>query len=82
MRIDLVLIMLGATLLVVLSVITVRPWLANVASTVPSEVPEPIAMLIAGTIAFISLAVAFYLALQEWKEVKYRRARANEERRP
>lgn len=81
MRIDRILIVLGATLLVLAVVLVGRSWFANVLDTVPSEVTEPVAILIAGVIALVSLTAAAYLTLEEWKEAKHRRSKTNEERR-
>jgi hypothetical protein len=76
-------IVLGALLLgVVLGGLTVSLGLTNLLITPPEEGPDWIAKLIAGAIALLSLAAVSYLGLGEWKEVKHRRARANEERRP
>lgn len=82
MKIDRILISLGATILVVAVVLVGRSWFANVLDTVPTEVTEPIAMLIAGAIALVSLTAAILLTLEEWRKAKHRRAKANEERRP
>ncbi len=77
--------MLGCLLLgVALGGLAVSSGLTNVLImiTPPEEGPEWIAKLIAGAIALVSFAVASYVTLGKWKEAKYRRARANEERRP
>jgi hypothetical protein len=83
MRFEQFSIVLGALLLgVVLGGLAVSLELTNVLITPPEEGPDWIAKLIAGTIALVCLAAASYLGLGEWKVVKHRRARANEERRP
>ena len=81
MRIDRVLILLGATVLIVAVAFTAYRWFPATEEG-PPEVPEPIAMLIAGAIALISLVAASYLAIQELKEVRYRRAKPNEGKGP
>jgi len=82
-KIDQILIVLGTAILVVALALVGRSWFANVLGIVPTEeeVTEPIAMLIAGVIALVSLTAASYLAFQEWKEAKHRRAKTNEEGR-
>jgi ABC-type antimicrobial peptide transport system permease subunit len=83
MRFEQFSIVLGALLLgVVLGGLAVSLGLTNVLITPPEEGPDWIAKLIAGAIALAALAAVSYLAIREWKEVKDRRARANEERRP
>ena len=75
---DRILIVLGAALLVLTIVLAGRSWLAKVLGTVPTEVTEPVAMLIAGAIALVSLTATSYLTLEEWRKAKHRRAKANE----
>ncbi len=75
MKIGRILIALGALLLVIAFVYVGSSWLSwltNVPDIVPTEAPEWIAKLIAGVIALVSLTVASYLALQEWRKAKHR----------
>ena len=83
MRFEQFSIVLGCLLLGVgLGGLVVSFELTNVLITPPEEGPDWIAKLIAGAIALLSLGAVSYLGLGEWKELKHRRARANEERRP
>ena len=83
MRFEQFSIVLGALLLgVVLGGLAVSLGLTNVLITPAAEGPDWLAKLVASAIALASLAAVSYLAIREWKEVKDRRARANEERRP
>jgi len=83
MRIDRVLIVLGATLLVVSPALAVIAWLPKQQeSGAPPEGPESVAIIIAGALVLISFAAISYLALEERKVVKRRRAKTNEERHP
>ena len=83
MKIDRILIVLGAALLIVAITLAGKSWFATLLDTVPTEaeVTEPIAMLIAGVIALVSLTAASYLAFEEWREAKHRRVKANDEGR-
>ena len=81
MRIDRILILLGGTLLVIAGVFVGRSWFAKALDIVPTELPEPIAMLTAGAIAFVSLTAACYLTLEEWRRAKHRKVKVNEEGR-
>jgi hypothetical protein len=85
MKIDRVLIVLGAMFLASALVFVGRNWFAKMLAIVPTQAPEemtePIAMLIAGTIALVSLMSASYLTLVGWKEAKQRRTKANGEAR-
>ncbi len=94
MKIDRILIVLGATLLVLVVVLVGRSWFTKVLDIMPmdtvvteltgatgTEVTEPIAMLIAGVIALVSLTAVAYLTLEEWKEAKHHRSKTNEEGR-
>ena len=83
MKIDRILIVLGVVLLTIAIALVGKSWFATLLDTVPTEaeVTEPIAMIIAGVIALVSLIAACYLALEEWKEAKNRRVEANKEGR-
>ncbi len=74
MKIDRILIVLGAALLAVAVVFAGSSWFANMLSVVPTEVPEQmpewIARLVAGVIALVSLTIASYLTLQELRKSK------------
>ena len=76
-------VVLGALLLGVgIGGLVVSSGITPVLITPPEEGPDWLAKLIAGAIALVSLAAVSSLAFGKWKEVKDRRARANEERRP
>ncbi len=85
MKIDRVLIVLGAMFLASALVFVGGNWFAKVLAIVPTQAPEqmtePIAMLIAGAIALVSLITASYLTLVGWKEEKQRRTKADGEAR-
>jgi hypothetical protein len=83
MRTERVLIVLGATLLVVSPALAVITWLPKQQESGASpEGPESIAVIIAGALVLVCFAAVSYLALEEWKEAKRRRAKTYEERRP
>jgi hypothetical protein len=83
MRFEQFSIVLGCLLLGVgLGGLVVNFGLTNVLITPPEQGSDWIAKIIAGAIALVSLAALSSLALGKWKEVKERRARANEENRP
>jgi hypothetical protein len=83
MRMDRVLIVLGATLLVVSPALAVITWLPKQQeSGAPPEGPESVAIIIASALVLVSFAAVAYVALEERKEVKRRRAKTNEERHP
>ncbi len=83
MKIDRMLLGLGALLISLAVLFVVIPWFANVLDVIPTEapeqMPESIARLIAGAIALVSLTAASYLALKERKEAKHRRSKTSEE---
>ncbi len=69
--------MLGAALLVASPALAIYTWLPyNKPNGGSPELPDPIAILIVGVIALISLTATFYLAFEEWTEVKHRRAKS------
>lgn len=68
MRSYLVLIMIGTTLLVVSPGLALILWIADMGNVAYPELSNPIAILIAGAIALVSLTAASYLSLKEWKK--------------